>query len=48
MRYCDNTSCRYCVRGQCVSSVVKLAVMDDSPDEHLICETYESRWLQDD
>jgi len=47
LRYCDNTSCKYCVRGLCVSSVAKLAVMDDSPDEHLICETYESRWQDD-
>jgi uncharacterized phage protein (TIGR01671 family) len=45
---CDNTSCRYCIRGSCVSSVAKLMVMDDSPDAHLICATYESRWLQDD
>jgi hypothetical protein len=48
VRYCDNASCQFCVRGSCVSSIIKLVVMDDSPDEHLICETYESRWLQDD
>lgn len=44
MKYCDNTSCRFCISGSCVSSVIKLAAMDDSPDEHLICQTYESRW----
>ena len=48
VRYCDNASCKYCIRGSCVSSVVKLTTMDDSPDEHLICQSYESRWQDGD
>jgi len=42
LRFCDNSSCEYCIRGQCVSSIVKLAAvtMGDKPAV-LACQTYE-------
>ena len=47
LKYCDNSSCRFCIKGQCVSSVVKLAAAaPGGKSAVLVCETYKDGWKE--
>lgn len=46
MVLCDQSDCKYCIKGSCAASVVKLKAWDVDTNTCLTCETYESRYRE--